>query len=308
MAASPSDPMNRLLCLGECMLELSSPTDNAWQLGVAGDTLNTAWYARRCLPDMDWAVAYGTRIGVDLFSERVHRFLSEARIETDWVQRDPQRTVGLYAISLADGERHFTYWRSQSAARHLADDPAALKAALSAADVVYFSGITLAILAPIARGNFLQAVAAAKANGCRVAFDPNHRPQLWDSLTAMTEATLQAAGIADWALPSFDDEQRFFGDADLQACAQRYLAAGAREVAVKNAGNTMVVADTDHQEMIDVGTPHIPVDSTAAGDAFNAAYLAARLASQSAGDAARAGHALASRVISAHGALVALDV
>ena len=68
--------MSRLLCLGECMLELSSPSDNAWQLGVAGDTLNTAWYARLCLPETDWRVAYSTRIGVDLFSERAHRFLS----------------------------------------------------------------------------------------------------------------------------------------------------------------------------------------------------------------------------------------
>jgi 2-dehydro-3-deoxygluconokinase len=299
--------MSRLLCLGECMLELSSPSDNAWHLGVAGDTLNTAWYARRCLPETNWTVAYGTRIGVDLFSERVHRFLSEARIETDWVQRDPQRTVGLYAISLENGERHFTYWRGQSAARHLADDSAALDAALHAANVVYYSGITLAILAPEARAKLLQALAAARSRGCRVAFDPNHRPRLWDHTDTMAQETLKAAAIADWVLPSFDDERRFFGDDSLQACAQRYLAAGAREVVVKNAGDAMVVADAAHQQVIDVGQPQAPVDSTAAGDAFNAAYLGARLADQPATEAARAGHALASRVIGAHGALVALD-
>jgi 2-dehydro-3-deoxygluconokinase len=56
-----------------------------------------------------------------------------------------------------------------------------------------------------------------------------------------------------------------------------------------------------------VGPPQVPVDSTAAGDAFNAAYLASRLADQPAADAARAGHALASLVIGAHGALVTLD-
>ena len=117
----------------------------------------------------------------------------------------------------------------------------------------------------------------------------------------------KAAAIADWVLPSFDDERRFFGDDSLQACAQRYLAAGAREVVVKNAGDAMVVADAAHQQVIDVGPPQVPVDSTAAGDAFNAAYLGARFAGEPAAEAARAGHALASRVIGAHGALVALD-
>ena len=66
-------------------------------------------------------------------------------------------------------------------------------------------------------------------------------------------------------------------------------------------------ADAAHQQVIDVGQPQAPVDSTAAGDAFNAAYLGARLADQPATEAARAGHALASWVIGAHGALVALD-
>ena len=46
------------------------------------------------------------------------------------------------------------------------------------------------------------------------------------------------------------------------------------------------------------------VDSTAAGDSFNAGYLAGRLLDQSPADAARLGHRLASQVIRHRGAVI----
>ena len=143
--------MKQLIALGECMLELSQADSELWQLGVAGDTLNTAWYARRLLSQSQWRVAYGTRIGTDRFSQRIDDFIANAGIETTWIQRDTKRTAGLYAINLDGGERSFSYWRSQSAARHFADDPVWLARALHASDLIYLSGITLAILTPQAR-------------------------------------------------------------------------------------------------------------------------------------------------------------
>ena len=50
-----------------------------------------------------------------------------------------------YAITCDDaGERSFTYWRNDSAAKRLASDPKRLEAALDEADIAYWSGITLA--------------------------------------------------------------------------------------------------------------------------------------------------------------------
>lgn len=41
----------RSLSIGECLVELSAlPWAGHWQRGIAGDTLNTAWYARMQLP------------------------------------------------------------------------------------------------------------------------------------------------------------------------------------------------------------------------------------------------------------------
>ncbi|MBW8285647.1 MAG: sugar kinase, partial [Rhizobium sp.] len=108
------------LSIGEAMVELSQAEGGLWRMGFAGDTLNTAWYARACL-SADWEVAYFTRLGHDPFSERMQEFLQDSAISTRFIERDPERTVGLYAIELHDGERSFSYWRGQSAARRLAD-------------------------------------------------------------------------------------------------------------------------------------------------------------------------------------------
>src|SRR3712207_7493372 len=52
---------------------------------------------------------------------------------------------------------------------------------LSRADLLYFSGITLGILAAEARERLLAALAKARRAGARIAFDSNFRPALWRS-------------------------------------------------------------------------------------------------------------------------------
>ena len=80
-------------------------------------------------------------------------FLKANGVGTRSIKEISDRTVGLYLITLTGAERNFTYWRSASAARLLAEDKAALAASLSQADAIYFSGITLAILSPAHRRN-----------------------------------------------------------------------------------------------------------------------------------------------------------
>ena len=129
------------------MVELAPAGEGLLRQGFAGDTFNTAWYARRLLPP-GWTVSYGTVIGEDAVSEDMARFIAGEGLSTDALARHPDRTVGLYMISLKDGERSFSYWRGQSAAKTLADDPARLADMLKGRDNIHFSGITLAILPP----------------------------------------------------------------------------------------------------------------------------------------------------------------
>ncbi|HMP57243.1 MAG TPA: PfkB family carbohydrate kinase [Novosphingobium sp.] len=165
-----------ILSIGEAMVELSTAGQpELWRLGIAGDTLNTAWYLRRQLP-LDWQVAYFSRVGLGEFSQKMIDFLNAEGIDTAHIGRDPQREIALYAISLKDGERSFTYWRDTSAARGLADDPEALAQALQGVGIAYFSGITLGILPEAGRAALLAALQTARRAGTPGVFDPNLRP------------------------------------------------------------------------------------------------------------------------------------
>lgn len=295
----------RILSIGEAMVELGqSDQPGLWRLGIAGDTLNTAWYLRRLL-GADWQVDYLSRVGTGAFSQQMVDFLAAEGIGTAHVGRDPDREIGLYAISLKDGERSFAYWRDTSAAKRLADDPAALDAALDGATVAYFSGITVAILPPEGRANLLTALAQAKATGTRIVFDPNLRPRLWTDGDTMRQGISDAAAGADLVLPSFDDEATHFGDADPQATVARYLALGAGQVVVKNGGGPIRFGGAEGSGTITDLPPETPVDSTAAGDSFNAGYLAAILSGADCAKAIAAGHDLSRKVIRHRGALVA---
>lgn len=293
----------RVVSIGECMVEMAPTADATFSMGFAGDTLNTAWYLRRELPD-DWQVDYLTAVGSDPISDRMVRFLDDSGLDTTHVARIEGRTVGLYLIQLDRGERSFAYWRETSAAKLLASDPARLRRALADCRVAYFSGITLAILDAGDRANLLRALAGARAAGTLVVFDPNLRPRLWPDGETMRRAVTDAAKGADIVLPSFDDDAAAFGDADPQATAQRYGGLGVPLVVVKNGAGEIVVAkdrQTTHWQPPKVAEV---IDSTAAGDSFNAAFLAAHLGGETLDQALSAGAALAGHVIGRRGALV----
>lgn len=293
----------RVVAIGECMVELAPAGDGHFALGYAGDTFNTAWYLRRLLPSA--SVDYLTAVGVDAVSDEMLGFMAAEGIGTVHVRRIAGRSVGLYMIRLLAGERSFAYWRSASAARLLAEDAGALEGALQGAGLAYLSGITLAILDDAGRGRLLAALAVARKAGTLVAFDPNIRPALWPDAQGMRDALMQAAGAADIVLPSFDDEARVFGDAAPDATARRYAAAGAGLVVVKDGpGAVVTLQDGDAQSHALPKVLATPVDTTAAGDSFNAGCLAALLRGEGLKQAVATGAALAGRVIAAPGALV----
>ncbi len=295
--------MGAFLCIGECMIEISDAGGGLYRRGFAGDTFNTAWYARHLLPE-DWRVGYCSCIGSDAASDEMAAFMAGEGIETTALRRVADRTVGLYMISLDNGERSFSYWRSQSAARLLASDGDWLRDAVQGCDVLYFSGITLAILDPKGRATLCAALARARAAGARVAFDTNLRPRLWEDRQTMVEGMRAGAAVADIVLPSFDEEQVLFGDTDPAQTIARYRDLGADLVAVKDGGGALRLWDGDQTHVLPPVAVAQVVDSTAAGDSFGAAFLAGLCTGASPREAACAAMALAAQVIQSRGALV----
>ncbi|SFB00972.1 2-keto-3-deoxygluconate kinase [Poseidonocella pacifica] len=291
----------QFLSIGECMIEMAPRADGSYSMGFAGDTFNTAWYARRVAgPDLE--IGYLSAVGDDGPSQEMTTFMREAGVRPELAVR-PGRAVGLYMISLIEGERSFSYWRSTSAATTLADDLDRLPG-LGAGDMAFFSGITLAILPESGREKLLAALAKARAEGVTVAFDPNLRPRLWSGTEDMCRWIMRGAEVADIALPSYEDEGAHFGDADKAATGARYLSAGAQLVIVKDGPLPVLLVTPEAENLVETVPAEQVVDTTAAGDSFNARFLVGVLSGETATVAAAQACGLSRQVIGAHGALV----
>jgi 2-dehydro-3-deoxygluconokinase len=283
-----------IVSVGEAMVEFAPVEAGRYARAYAGDTLNTCWY----LAKLGQRTRYLTRVGADSLSDAFVAFLGESGIEAGAVARDGERTMGLYLIELDGAERRFLYWRDNSAARRLADDPAALDSGLAGADLIHVSGITLAIIGAEGRRRLAEALARARAKGAKVSFDPNLRRPLWPDEASAREAQAAMYAVTDIALPSFDDEASLWGDRSPAATAARIAALGVAEIVVKNgAGAAWVDGAEVAAALVEAR------DTTGAGDSFNAGYLAARLGGRSPVEAARFAHDLAGEVVRWPGAL-----
>jgi 2-dehydro-3-deoxygluconokinase len=285
------------------MVEIAPAEGGLFRMGYAGDTFNTAWYARRLLPG-DWQVGYASAVGEDAVSQGMLDFMAGEGIDTASIRRVKNCTVGLYMIQLKEGERSFAYWRGQSAARALADDLAWLDGVFAGSDVLFFSGITLAILAPAAREALCAALGRARARGAHVAFDTNLRPRLWAGEAEMRAGLSLGTSVADTVLPSFDEETGLFGDATPEVTIARYRDLGARLVVVKNGAGPCHAWSVGEGGLERAPKPVAKVvDSTAAGDSFDAGLLAALVTGAPLGEALDRAMALAAEVIQRRGAL-----
>jgi 2-dehydro-3-deoxygluconokinase len=294
----------KLLSIGECMVELSQAGEGLLRKGFAGDTFNTAWYARACLP-AEWSVDYFTAVGDDPLSTEMLAMMKTAGVGTGYIRRIEGKTPGLYLITLKNGERTFSYWRDTAAAKKLAEDADHLRSAVEAADLVYFSGITLGILAPEAVDTLLAELRRAKASGKTVAFDPNIRPRLWPNKDYMLKTIEDGARAANLVLPSFDDETTHFGDQTVADTIARYKALGVDNIVVKNGaeGATLSFGASNAMHVPAVAATTV-VDTTSAGDSFNGAFLSRLVCGAMPEEAAAHAASVASVVIGHHGALI----
>lgn len=305
--SSPLDPNTpRIALIGECMIELQQRADGSLQQSFGGDTLNTAVYVARAMGDKA-KVDYVTALGDDSFSDAMCRIWSGEGIGLDLVQRLPGRLPGLYCIQTdANGERRFLYWRNEAAVRECFTTPAAepVLAALPDYGVLYFSGITLAVLGAKGRERLIETLINARQNDARIVFDNNYRPRLWASVEEARAAYRSILPYVDLALLTVDDEQALFGFPDCAEVFAAYAQIGTPEVVLKRGAEACLIRCEGEAFEVPAQKVETVVDTTAAGDSFSAAYLASRLSGGSPAEAAQAGHLLASRVIQVPGALI----
>jgi len=280
------------------MVELSPQGSGLYRRDFAGDTYNTAVYLARHRP-LD-QIDYITAVGNDDISTEMLEEMTRQGLATAEIIRNPDKTVGLYMIKTTlEGERSFSYWRGDSAAKRLFDikSPAELLDPLQP-DLIFLSGISLAILSPEARRALLDFIATTQVP---IAFDPNYRPQLWSSLGEAQTAISSVASSARYLLTTLDDDRALWSLDTMNEATDRWRLISDTELVIKN-GSGPVRLSNRLSDSQDLQPPVVerPVDTTGAGDAFNAVYLSARLDGQTPRSAAQ----FCSRVVQVRGAIV----
>ncbi|MGF1688676.1 sugar kinase [Photobacterium japonica] len=309
--------VKKIAVIGECMVEIQSQ-----QLGrgFGGDTMNTAIYVSRvgampveamqAAPEAVISASYFSAFGQNAISQEIIDQCAAQGVDMSHVLQLADKNVGLYLIETdPDGERRFSYWRDNSAARFWLDnvDDEALYAALSQFDMIYLSGITLGIQSAANVERLLGVLSRLRAIGKLICFDSNYRPALWCS-PAETQSIYNAMyALTDMALLTHDDEALLFGDESAQVTAERVAALGVKEVVVKCGAEACRIHTHGQVIMVAPQPVNGVIDTTAAGDAFNAGYLAYRLKGYDETHAARAGHRLAGTVITHRGAIIPMS-
>jgi len=269
--------MKRVLVIGEAMVELR-PAGNGpdkYASAVAGDVYNTAVYLKR-LAGETAQVSFLTALGNDALSQRMLTTFQNEEINTDSIRTIDGGTPGLYMIHTDDeGERSFTYWRSAAAARRMLDGDSLddLTATLSDFDLVYFSGITLAILPPDHAAMLIAAAEAARVKGTAIAFDPNYRARLWAAPELAIAAFDNAFAVSDIALPGMDDEHDLYGSQSSEDTLARLKQADPAHIVLKAGKEVHLYTKGQDVDILPVTPVERPIDTTAAGDSFAAGFL-----------------------------------
>jgi 2-dehydro-3-deoxygluconokinase len=285
------------------VIELARGADGTFALSCGGDVFNTAIYLARA----GIGVAFATALGDDPYSDSAVALAAAEGVPSNLMLRVPGRLPALCLIETATGVDTARRWDEAAPARELFELPDWMRIAesLTAPRLIYFSGITLSLYSNNGLGRLFAVLEVARQQGAQVAFDGNFRPRGWKGDLQRTRAVfLEALKRVDIALPAFDDEAVLWGDPSPEATVARLQAFGIGEIVVKNGPNSALVAASGSQEFVPVPEVVVPIDATAAGDGFNAGYLAARLSGSDPAQAAGAAHRLAGNVIRHRGALM----
>lgn len=296
--------------IGECMIELQEVEPGKTQQTFGGDTLNAAIYMARLSRYFSVKVDYVTALGCDNFSDKMVAFWEKEGVGSELVIRQEGEMPGLYYIQLdEDGERHFSYWRSEAAAKKCFEYEKSqeLLERLGHYDAVYLSGISIAILTPLSRARLFDRLAELAEAGTNILFDYNYRPHLWASVDEAKDAYEKILSWSDTVFVGLD-ELTVLHDVSSNEAGHQYLASkGVKESVIRSGAEPCsIYVDNKHFEVA-ADTITKVVDTTAAGDSFSAAYMAARGAGCTVPESARIAHRMAGYVIAHKGAIAPLD-
>ncbi len=267
---------------------------NTFTASIAGAEYNVAVGLAR----LGHQPAYCTRLGFDPLGEKILRGLRENGISTDLVTQVEGEQTGLMLKSFTrQGDPEIAYYRKGSAASRVSPHDID-KLDLFGCERFHVTGIFPAV-SESALSSVKRLIARAKALELPISFDPNLRPQLWESEKKMTTALNSLAEDAETVLPGISEGKILTGESSPEGIAAFYHARGVKNVIVKLGKDGAYFSERNGRSGV---SPAFPVreivDTVGAGDGFAAGVISALAEGETLEEAAFRGNVMGALQIS----------
>ena len=167
----------KICSIGECMIEITNLDKSLYNFSIAGDTLNFSTY----LNSSFFKVFYLTAIGTSDINKIVIEFLKNKKINIDLIEKFSTKEIGLYLIkNTKKGEKQFYYWRDNSAAKFFFNNRISnFFKKNQNFDYIYLTGITLSLFEVKNIDKLIELIRYVKKNNSKIIFDFNIRIKRW---------------------------------------------------------------------------------------------------------------------------------
>lgn len=248
---------------------LSEVTD--FTASIAGAEYNVAVGLAR----LGHQPAYCTRLGFDPLGEKILNALRRNGISTDLVTQAEGELTGLMLKAMNEnGDPDIAYYRKGSAASKLSTHDID-RLDLFGCGRIHITGIFPAI-SESAMAATKRLVSRAQALDIPISFDPNLRPQLWESEKKMVSALNSVADSAETVLPGLNEGKILTGETTPEGVAEFYHAKGVKNVIVKLGKDGAYFSERGGRCGYSEAFPvKKKVDTVGAGDGFAAGVISA---------------------------------
>lgn len=295
--------MKKKICvIGECMMEFTNLENTLYDQSIAGDTLNFSSYLNKKI----FKTYYLTAIGTSDISKKVINFLNKEKINSNLVIRIPSYEIGLYLIKNNTlGEKRFYYWRDNSASKFFFNNLIIkdLEQKLENFQYVYFTGITLSLFENTSIDNFIEVIDFLKKKNIQIIFDLNIRIKRWSRKNLISYLSKILPKI-DTLFASGEDLKFWKGSNNLiifENVLRKYKIT--HGVFRKNAKYNYSFYDNKQYTIKNKLLKKV-IDSSGAGDGYNATYLSSFMNYQNPKKALEAASRTGAKIVMKKGAIV----
>jgi len=289
--------------VGECMLEIANINKNKYIQSFAGDTLNFASYLNKKLIDVD----YLTSVGISEINKIFFKLLRQKNISKKLVHIHAIKETGLYLINNNSlGEKKFYYWRDDSAAKNYFNSLnfMDLKNILLKYNYLYFSGITLSIISLRKQKEFLQLIKKLKKNNVKIIFDLNIRLKRWSNLNYLSISLNLFLPFVDILFATGEDMKNWQNKDGLNNFINLIKKSNINHAIFrKSASINYALYEGEVCKKINIVRKKI-IDSSGAGDGYNAAYISSFLDKGNIVESLKAAHAMGFEITMKKGAII----